>query len=336
MRRLLTLFALATALAACDDEPPIPSGNLLRPSGLAYVERPSTTVQTGGGAAELRRSDLLVADSEAQGVRIAQFTETLDQGGQIVDAAPFFVPAPVPFFKLAAEAPGFPTEVVVADAGEGPARAYVLAPTRAEIHVLEVDDLPYQAPATAETNYRRGGVPLTSPALEPARLAVDLVWIGSSAERDYLVVAFDGLGAATGSLRLLAVDPLTAEVDDAALSVGVPIGVSDLLYDPIIRRLLVSSTATAAVTEVSLEGTADGGSAGNLAFGATRAIDAGGPHLGPRGHPRFGGLRPPPRSQRRDLAPCPGRPLGALARPLEQPLRRSDGGGLRARRAHSP
>ena len=154
MKRLIFVSVLAGVGLACEDDPPTPSGNLARPAGLAYIERDPARTGDGPG---VFRSDLLIADSEAQGVRIAQFLARAAEDGALEFEPLFFVPAPVAFFKLAARAPGFPTDVeVVERLGDLPARAYVLAPASGQLHVLEVGGIPYRGAATSDTNVQIG------------------------------------------------------------------------------------------------------------------------------------------------------------------------------------
>ncbi len=260
---------MLVALVGCEDDPPVPSGNLARPSGLAFVER----APGFAGLTPLQRSDLFIADAEAQGVRVAQFTEQLGSDGRLRFAPPFFVPAPVAYFKLAAEAPGFPTRVVAAPSflsgdREVPTRAYVLAAARGELHVLEMADVPYQAPATVDTHVRVGGIDLL--ALEPTGVPVDVALVEAETPtgEDQLLVLFDGLGDAPGRLWWLGVSALDPSSVRRIGSAPVPPGAMRVVFRAAERRALVNSTETGAVTEVSLvEGTPL----------AARALFAGGP-----------------------------------------------------------
>ena len=276
----LLLLTPVFAFVGCDDDPPPPVGNLERPAGMAFIARDPELVSTASGTAVLRRSDVLVADSEAQGVRIIQFAEEFDSTGLRGFLPPFFVPAPVAFFKLAVEAPGFPTRVDTApDDMENalPARAYVIAPSRGRLHVLEIGPIPYQAPATVDTNVRIGEVDLLSlseggPPLTP----IDLVRLGRREDRsaDYVMVLLGGLGLAPSQLALLEIGTGTPPQLLSSSLVEISPGASGLVYRPEERRILVSSSVTSSIAEVEIAGTS---SAGSLAFGAVVGIDAGGP-----------------------------------------------------------
>lgn len=289
---LWALF-LSTGLA-CGDDPPIPSGNLARPSGLAYVPRDPDLASVSGSTVELLRSDILVADSEAQGVRIVQFAQLLD-GTIPVFAPAFFVPAPVVLFKLAAEAPGFPTHVAIAagnaDSGER-ALALVLAPSRSLLHVVEVGRTAYRLPEPTDTNVRLGDLDFLGRNQDPncramiEGLPVGLAYVGSSTEagaeirREQVVVAFDGLASAPGTLALVDVDVSssggrTAVCGQVRDTRPIPAGATDVVLrrdgdGPSALRVLVASTATTAVSELTL--TANG-------FGSARSVDALGPTL---------------------------------------------------------
>ncbi len=188
---------LALTAAACTDEPPPPSGNLDRPSGLAIVDR-------GEG-----RSDVLIADSEAGGLRVLQLRRTTEIDGSFFDEESF-VFAPSVFFPLAIPASGFPTDVAVSKSPTGavPAegdqdRAYVLAPATAQLHVLDVRAAGYRISATAaNTYYSRGSIDLEGVVAEPA-IPVDVETLPSRAGLDVVVVALDVLGADHGLVAVL-------------------------------------------------------------------------------------------------------------------------------------
>ncbi|MEO1232644.1 MAG: hypothetical protein AAFZ18_27490 [Myxococcota bacterium] len=289
MRRLVPLVLAAAALA-CDDDPPIPSGNLVRPSGLAFVARPNLE-DPGCPLAEpacLDRSDVLVADSEAQGVRIIQYAETVISNGEIEDRPAFFVPAPVSFFKLAAESPGFPTLVTpvpaIATATVArPAHALVLSPASGQLHVLEIANTEYQAPATTDTNILIGSVDLFGPALGAGGVPVALELVNATAEVAVVAVLLDGLGQASGQLLLLQVDLTRPDPDDPGLLSmtqridveELPAGSQDLVFrdEGGDRSLLVTNIEDDFIREISL---APGGGGFE---GMPLSIDAFGPTL---------------------------------------------------------
>lgn len=139
--RTIAAFALLSAAIGCQDDQPDPTGDLERPSGLVLIERPTTVERNGGTEITVRRADLLIADSEAQGVRVQRFQETVtvstvtSMTGTVTETltststerALEFVLGPTVYFPLVIPAEGFPSELD-AVAREDRARAYVLAP----------------------------------------------------------------------------------------------------------------------------------------------------------------------------------------------------------------
>lgn len=272
------LLVASLASTACDDDPVVASGNLVRPSALAYLPRTSLMSASGTTAVELRRSDLLVADSEAQGVRLIQYEEQIDSR-DLEDfrrfRPAFFVPAPVTFFSLAADAPGFPTEMsIVPQNGDQPPLVVALAPSRAQLHVLEVAETPYQAPATTNTNRRLVTVDLFASGLDG--LPVDVAFVERSPGGIRVLVLLDGRGTAPAQLALLSVDTAARPSETApepAMVLGIAdvgLGASDLYYREVERTALVASAATATVTQVAL-------AQGDALLGATSTISALGP-----------------------------------------------------------
>ena len=297
----LGLLLGLTLATACDEEQPIPSGDLRRPGDLVFVERDPFT--TDGSTVALRRADVLVADAEAQGVRIVQYAERVASDGDVGREPVFFVPAPVPFFKLAASAPGFPTRVAVSarddrDDAARPRLAYVIAPAASALHVLEVDPTPYRWPLPRstdepdpprETNVQVGSIDLTAlgAGLE-GRIPVDVAFLGragASPVEDWVAVAFDGLGERSGRVLLLSItqNPSATSLEDAHLALVrdtavMPSGVRDLAWAEAERRLLVATLgASTSAHVVELTVALPQGADGAPSFAGRRAIDAGGP-----------------------------------------------------------
>ena len=132
---------------ACDEDTQVPRADFRRPTGMAYVERPETfvcpsipiisqaqfdaltvdekrlteaiTIDAFGGTMEgTRDASLLVADSEAEGVRVQQFRQdvivessTVGPIDNLVTDQNVIVPGPTVFFPLVLSSPGFPTRV---------------------------------------------------------------------------------------------------------------------------------------------------------------------------------------------------------------------------------
>ena len=281
-RTLLAVFAVLFVSSlglGCSDDDPAPVGDLARPSALAYVERPAIPV--GSGPMSLRRSDLLIADSEAQGVRILQFAQQLDETEtSTVEATPFFVPAPAALFQLTIDAPGFPNRIVAAPAtGQTPALAFVLAPTRAQLHVLEVANTEFRSPSTSETNVRLGTVNFLAmdPPLPGTPIDIELLGRSDDGLTERAIVAFDGFG--TGGSYIAIID-IPVVFPGAAVEldrVNVQPGPGDLIVRPLLNSpteqvALVSSIATATISEVPLVASGD-----ELQFGPVRGVSSLGP-----------------------------------------------------------
>lgn len=246
---------------------------------MAYVERPPAFASVGDQTVSLLRSDLFVVDSEAQGVRVLQFAQGVDSG-RVVFLEPFFVPAPASLFKLAVDAPGFPTQIATVSTATRTAsvRAYVLAAASAEIHVLRMGDIPYQGSSVGDAYARVGTIKLLNllAAIDPEVFPVDLVRLGQAVSADgpldEVLVAFDSLGEGPGRLYLFRITADARPRVASLRSVPLPVGVSDLaLVESEGRRFaLVTSASTPVVTQVPLlEGD-------ETELGPPRGIDVGG------------------------------------------------------------
>lgn len=275
-RSALLRFGLAPAavalVAACGAEPPAPGANLERPAGLVYLPR---TAENGE-----ERADVLVVDSEAQGVRVQQLLRTAD-GADLAA----FVRAPVVFFPLTIAAPGFPTRVS-ASLDEARARAYVVAATAVSmtapggaametlglLHVLDVRQAPFEASSTFPSNVPIGQLPL-SPLVGPARLPVDVAVLftrDAEVSEDVVALTFDDLEGGPGVLAVL-----TVRVDGEGVEVSA-VETATVAPGPraLLRRadgsLLVSSAASAEVSQFTIAAEAPH-------LGPRRVLDAGGP-----------------------------------------------------------
>ncbi len=152
MRRFFALTALA--LCACPSTPPDPAANLRRPSGLTIVPRAPDSTSSGN---PLVRSDVFVADSEAEGVRVLQY-----EGANF----PAFLPAPVVLSNITVSTPGYPVAVAAAP-NTASVRPYAIAPGQSVIHALHLPQATVgESPAarvSSDTIQRRlGTVVITS------------------------------------------------------------------------------------------------------------------------------------------------------------------------------
>ncbi|MBX2811604.1 MAG: hypothetical protein KTR25_07335 [Myxococcales bacterium] len=276
-----SLLALGL-VASCEDNQLIPLGGLGRPSGMAYVPRSAVSIDDG---LELRRADLLIADSEAQGVRVLQFSEVLGENNEVSGWVRSFIQGPAVFLKLAADAPGYPERVEVAPAvGEVPAYAFVLGVTRGQLHILEVADLPFQTSAVNETNVRKGSVDLLSIAEEVNGIPIDIALQGRTNDgaSERVLIAFDGLGNASGTLLQLDVSITEFGQAEEVARVAVDSGVTDMLYRTEENTVLLSGAGFQEVTEGDTTRRVYGISEVPLADDGTLSsprpvIDAGGP-----------------------------------------------------------
>lgn len=258
MKRLLLIPVAVSLLLACDQDVPSESADLRRPAGLAYVPR-----------ADGMRSDILVVDSEAQGVRVRQIL-TLEDGARQSG----FIPSPVVFFPLVIPAPGFPTRVAVDEDGT---RGYVIAPVElgqmlenarsatSFLHVIDVADQGFGTRVTENDHIRLGSVDLGT-VVSGAFLPVDVVWL----EQDRVLVAFDEVGSGASVLAALTLPALA----EPATELVTPSATETASIAGGVRAIVVkdgvayATSAGATITAVELSG----GS-----FGTVRTLDAGGP-----------------------------------------------------------
>ena len=274
MRRGLLFACLIAALVACDDEPPQASGRLLRPSGMAYVERPPENA----GTSTVVRADLVIADSEAQGIRVLQ----LEQRGGTRRTE--FVLAPVVFFPLAIPAPGFPTDVAISR-GDDPSvfrpgdndRVYALSPASGVLHVLDVRMATFGTSVTlAEPQTYRALDQLSLDGLVPEPATpVDVETIAAAGEGDVVLVALDVIGADHGVLAALTVVPSDggfsiASVETTTIA-AVPTEITVRTSTP--AAVLVSSAGSSFISVVRLDPAPTTG----RVFADSLRIDAGGP-----------------------------------------------------------
>jgi hypothetical protein len=133
---------LLLGTAACPNNVQDDSNDVDRPSGLALLRRSDV------------RSDLFLADSEADGVRVIQLAVDLARD---FDSRDFFDFLAASFLlqPLVVTAPGFPTEVAVRP--DAPTdRVYVLSPGEGAIHVLYAPEVGFgSSPILLEGGYTR-------------------------------------------------------------------------------------------------------------------------------------------------------------------------------------
>ncbi len=156
MRRLSCRFvavAIFAAMLGCEEDDIAPQSDFRRPTGLAFIERPTlvacpallvetsrleelraeqssevmdiveANVVTRASFQEafrgVRQGTLLVADAEAEGVRVQQFEQAVDVAAVTSTATELpttrfsIVPGPTVFFPLVLSTPGFPSRVAV-------------------------------------------------------------------------------------------------------------------------------------------------------------------------------------------------------------------------------
>lgn len=281
MRQLLSASACALFVIlsqGCSDEQPDPTGDLERPSGLVVVPRSA------------EREDLLVADAEAQGLRVQQYYQSLTPDAQNrYPAAIQFVLSPTIYFPLIIPAEGFPTEVAVTNHG---VRAYTSAalapprdpstgaklanqPTVGRLYVMDVREassLPGRA--SDDTNTTLGAVELEG--LAPGALPMDVAVLGSDPATPYgtdqVAVLTDRLNG-TGALLILDVQTQASapQLVPPASAVTVELGASP-------RSMTVVSTTTPALL-VALAGEGDHVVQVDVQGGVAQAtaVDVGGP-----------------------------------------------------------
>ncbi|MCK6548099.1 hypothetical protein L6R52_19770 [Myxococcota bacterium] len=257
--RPLALVGLVTlGLAACNDSAPQASGVLSRPAGLAHLARTSST------AASPRRATLFIADSEIQGVRVAELTQTVESDGSTSDTFRL-VPGPVVYFPLVIPAAGFPTELVTNTSGD---RLYVLSPASKTLHVLDVSD---PASASGTTYVPIDEIPLGAYAPAWATPTALAVVGGAGASTDFVAVAFDAAGEGDSVLV-----GLTLSSDGTRVS---PVSTASVAIGHGPRELLVrdgavlASSALSRTVSIVATATADD----VLTFSSVTPVDVGGP-----------------------------------------------------------
>ncbi|MGF1510153.1 MAG: hypothetical protein ACFB9M_11700 [Myxococcota bacterium] len=130
IRRANLWVGLVASLWGCPDDADDAANDVDRPSGMVLVERSD------------RRSDLFLADSEADGVRVIQFEvdPLLDLDSRdLFD----FLEASFVLQPLAITAPGFPTDMT-AVVGRSSDRVFGLAPGESVVHAIYAPELPFQ------------------------------------------------------------------------------------------------------------------------------------------------------------------------------------------------
>lgn len=254
---------LPALLVGCPSEDPQPSGRLERPADLLIAPRPSET--SPSAVDPFAREDLLIADSEAEGVKIFQYIEGRGAGE--------FVPAPAAFFPLVIPAPGFPTELSISR-DEVQDRLYVLSPGAALLQVQDVTPLIFGSSAVGnEGNVLLGSIDLADLAGD-GMIPTDVQVVATTGTQDLVAVSFQGV-TAPDVLALLEVEtvggmPMVTEMFEAPIGPAprgmglVPLGTSSV-------AVVVSSAGSSTVTEVNVDPSAASPIAG------VRAIDAGGP-----------------------------------------------------------
>ena len=150
---LLTVLIVGAAMAGCNEDEIVPRAEYQRPTGLAFIERavsitcPTTPLLDPAGVAALeaaltdfseadraallsgvarvdsyqdvlsgrRLGMLMVADAEAEGVRVTQYEQFVTTSSLSAEVElsldSEIVPGPVVFFPLVLSTPGFPTKV---------------------------------------------------------------------------------------------------------------------------------------------------------------------------------------------------------------------------------
>ncbi len=262
MRGSIRSFGWIVALAAvwaCSETERDSEAGLARPSGLVVLKRTPLFTTT----ATLARADVLVADSEADGVRVLQLADS---------QRPRFLFGPLLFQPLLITAPGYPTEVSAVGGSNVPV-AVAFAPGQGALHFLWVPEVRFGATSQFQDGQVRlaslalaseGLVdPLSSldapvatvsilgtpeirdrveGALPAAAVVVDQQTVSGAEPPQYrqrLMVAYDPLTGPDGPTRLVVVD----------VSVGLPASSSDPVR-----------TATAASTSrgrIAVEGLVD-------------------------------------------------------------------------------
>jgi|GEM_PF-6290672 len=254
LRRYGLLFCVSTVVViGCDDPEIIPSGNLSRPSALSYI------------AHDEQRGDLLIADAEAQGVRVLQLLDDPLQGGSsLKNDRQSFARSPSLAFPLVIPAPRHPTHVV--SSGDN---AFALSVVDSTIHVLDVkaSDFAGSTVSGSVDTYRT----LASLKLEQAEFRGAFP-VALRAKGSDVFVLFDRPGTQDSLLGQLKLDASSgtwsiASVKTATLAVSSPRDF--ILRDESETVAVVGGAASSSVAIVGL--TDDAG------FDSPRYIDAGGP-----------------------------------------------------------
>ncbi len=271
-RTAIAILALAPIVWGCDQDPPVESADLRRPAGLVEVPR----AQDG----DIFRTDVLVVDTEAQGVRVVQYGRT-----STLAPAAAFVPAPVVYFPLVVSAPGYPTRVAM---NEGGSHAFVIATAdvgrdldavrvaRSFLHVLDIPVLTFGGRVGTDDHILLNSLDITEPVPGEVFVPVDVVSLGSVGGNDRIAIAYDQLGSASGRVGIydfpaeVARAPAELTLASAPMIYEVPGGVTELTVHG--GRLYTTSSfmaATSSVANVVTEIDPDSG--------VTGALDAGGP-----------------------------------------------------------
>ncbi|MCA9551767.1 MAG: hypothetical protein KC933_17150 [Myxococcales bacterium] len=252
--RSRTLYLGLLLTWGCQSNTPDATGVMERPVGLAVVPRTAN------------REDLFIADSEAQGVRLQQFS--LDSEGALRSA---FALGPAVYFPLVIPARGLPTELAYV---EGQDRLFVLSPSwkdaTGEVGGLHVQAVvgatSIESHATEPSNELLGTVPLSALGIDGVPVDVEVLTPGSAV--DEVAVLFDVLGG-EGVLALLEVthDPVSATLVD------------QVVVGPAPRQMAQTSPGVLMVALAD-----EAASPGNLAVVSTasgaldvRQVDVGGP-----------------------------------------------------------
>lgn len=258
----LRLFSIAMlVLAGCDTDPLPATGSLSRPSGLAHVAR----VDENGAL----RSDVMIADTEAGGLRVVQLRRTVNSEGEINDDHTFLRSTAL-FFPLVVPAGKAPTRVAASSDGQ---RVYVLSPVENVLHVLETEQADYGASATQTDSF----LPLGQISLQnngtDLGLPVDLIVLPprDTSELDLILVAFDGIEGDSMLGAYSATSPGVGRYVDSATVAPGPRSLAVRTATPS-PGVLLSSSGGSFVSLVELDR-----QNGDDILGATRLLDAGGP-----------------------------------------------------------
>jgi hypothetical protein len=259
VKQQISVLALAAlGLASCRSDEPTATGRIQRPAGLAVLVRPDQDM--------VPREDLLIVDSEAEGVKVLQYLgtnpSTRDFG---------FVPAPNVFFPLVIPSPGFPTEIAVSpgaverlDANVLPGDlAYVLSSGSSQLHLIDVAPLGYGGSVVSQAgNSLIRTIELDEPGLIPTDVAVF-----PSGDSDLVVIAFEGIGA-PDTLMIMRSDEATDSVVGTATIAPQPRGIA--IRETGTGMFVLASSGDRAISEVQIDPNT------GAVLGA-RTVDVGGP-----------------------------------------------------------